>query len=277
MHGSVEQAPVSPPDGPAAARALAESVEFWWHSIDLGHGVITNGAKSREHLDEELASLALPDLRGRTVLDIGAWDGFYTFASEQAGAARVVAIDHFVWSIDLPVYQQRYRAAAASGLVTPDPRSDPQLWRPEELPGKRGFDVARAALGSRVDGMVVDFERGDLHALGRFDVVLLLGVIYHMRNPLGALRRLLQLTGELAVIESDALVIGGEEHRPLIEFVGGGGRLGDPSNWWIPSRRALEQLCLAAGFSEVKHVSPEPPVPRAGAVARMRTVLHAWR
>jgi len=51
---------------------MAESVGFWWHSIDLGHGIATKGVKTRESLQSELESLRLPDLRGKTVLDIGA-------------------------------------------------------------------------------------------------------------------------------------------------------------------------------------------------------------
>ena len=50
---------------------MAESVDFWWHSIDLGHGVVTKGVKTLETLRSELESLRLPDLRGKTVLDIG--------------------------------------------------------------------------------------------------------------------------------------------------------------------------------------------------------------
>ena len=55
---------------------MAESVGFWWHSIDLGQGVVTKGYKKPETLRYELESLQLPDLRDKTVLDIGAWDGF---------------------------------------------------------------------------------------------------------------------------------------------------------------------------------------------------------
>ncbi|MGH2904860.1 MAG: class I SAM-dependent methyltransferase [Solirubrobacteraceae bacterium] len=258
-------------------RSLAETVEFWWHSIDLGHGVVTNGTKTPEYLAAEHTSLRLPDLHGKTVLDIGAWDGFYSFACKRAGAARVVALDHFVWSIDLPAYQRRYREAVEHGLVTAEPSNDPKLWRPDELPGKRGFDVAQAALGSDVEVIVTDFQQADPKEIGRFDVVLFLGVIYHMRDPLEALRRLLRLTGELAIIESETFALGGAEHQPLFEFVGGGGRLGDPTNWWIPNRRGLEQLCLAAGFGRVEHVSPAPPQQTPGTLTRMRTVMHAWR
>src|SRR5215217_1631087 len=64
----------------------AQALPFWWHSIDLGLGVVTPGGKSPEFLAGELESLHLPSLHGKSVLDIGAWDGFYSFAAEQRGA-----------------------------------------------------------------------------------------------------------------------------------------------------------------------------------------------
>jgi tRNA (mo5U34)-methyltransferase len=275
MSGLTKELATATPSDEAAVRSLAASVDFWWHSLDLGCGVVTKGIKSREYLAGELAALRLPDVRGKSVLDIGTWDGFYAFACERAGAARVVAVDHFVWSIEMSVFKRRYETNTEE--VWPHPRSDPELWNPRELPGKRGFDVAHAALGSRVEPVVADFEHEPLNQLGRFDVVLYLGVVYHMPNPLGALRRLLAVTGDLAVIESDALAVGGFEDRPVLEFVGGGKRASDPTNWWIPNRLGLERLCLAAGFSRVEHVSPAPGEPPPGEIARVRTILHAWR
>jgi tRNA (mo5U34)-methyltransferase len=73
---------------------IAQSVPFWWHSIDLGQGVVTKGYKSIEGLEHELKVLRLPDLSGKTVLDIGAYDGFFSFEAERRGAARTVALEH---------------------------------------------------------------------------------------------------------------------------------------------------------------------------------------
>lgn len=56
---------------------MADSVPFWWHSIDLGGGLFTKGVKCGGDMSNELKSLRLPDLRGKTVLDIGPMDGFY--------------------------------------------------------------------------------------------------------------------------------------------------------------------------------------------------------
>ena len=94
----------------AELEQMVESAGTWWHSIDLGQGVVTPGKKSARFLAKELHSLQLPDLTGKSVLDIGAFSGFYSFEAERRGAARVVALDHYVWSIDMPRFRQILRA-----------------------------------------------------------------------------------------------------------------------------------------------------------------------
>jgi len=70
------------------------------------------------------------------------------------------------------------------------PYQETRYWQPAELPGKRGFEMARKALGSRVEPCVADFMTADLEQIGTFDVVLFLGVLYHLENPFAAIRRL---------------------------------------------------------------------------------------
>jgi tRNA (mo5U34)-methyltransferase len=65
----------------------------WWHQIELPGGYVTPGP---DHSADKLASLRLPDLRGKTVLDVGAFDGYFSFAAERLGATRVVALDTYM-------------------------------------------------------------------------------------------------------------------------------------------------------------------------------------
>jgi tRNA (mo5U34)-methyltransferase len=193
------------------------------------------------------------------------------------GAQRVIALDHYVWSMKLPEQQAYYRACKAAG-VDPEPyHTRPDLWDPRGLPGKAGFDTARDALASRVEPVVGDFMTMDVNRLGQFDVVFFLGVLYHLEEPLAGLRRIRQLTTELAVIETAATLVQGKETRPLVEFFPGAELDGDVGNWWSPNEAALHGLCRAAGFSMVETVAIPPleSLPRFDGVARYRLVVHA--
>ena len=266
------------PDAPEARELYDKvaAIPFWFHSIDLGMGIVTPGFKSPTAHRKELASLRLPDLRGKSVLDIGAWDGFYSFAAERLGAARVVALDHHVWGLDREA-KNRYKAECQEkGVPQQHPKSIPWLWHFDELPGKRGFDLAHAALRSRVEAVVCDLMEMDAGSVGQFDVVLFLGILYHMENPLASLRQVREVTKEVAVIETEAVAVGGFEHRPLCEFFHPGAPLyDDPTNFWVPNAPALVGLCEAIGFSRVELLTT-PPNARKGSIARYRLVAHAF-
>jgi tRNA (mo5U34)-methyltransferase len=250
--------------------AAAASVPRWWHSIDLGHGVVTEGHKSPELLAEEWAKLRLPDLHGRSVLDVGAWDGWFSFEAERRGADRVVALDRYVWSLDR---EAEAPSGRPDGSLVPY-RERPGLWRPAALPGKRGFDLAHGALESTVEVVIGDLQHTDPAVLGTFDVVLYLGVLYHMEDPVGALRRLRAVTGELAVIECETVHPAGQDEVAMCHFAPGWG--GDPTNWWFPNLAGLRALCMTAGFESVEIVDSAPPhnLP-GGGPPRARTVAHA--
>jgi tRNA (mo5U34)-methyltransferase len=222
---------------------MAESNPFWWHSIDLGEGVVTKGHKTPALLQAEVAAQQYPDLRDKTVLDVGAWDGFFSFEAERRGAKRVVALD---------------------------------------LPGRPGFDIAHTALQSRVERVVGDFTEIDLADLGTFDVVLFLGVLYHMQNPLQALQRVAAVTREIAIIETAAIVIPGLEDLAICEFYETDELCADTSNWWAPNKKAVEGLCRAAGFSRAKVLSSWPDertIKRRPKIRlhRCRVTVHAWK
>src|SRR5204862_763819 len=131
-------------------QARADGIR-WWHSIDLGHGIVTRGVDAAQA--ERLSRLHLPSsLSGRSVLDIGAWDGFFSFEAERRGAARVVATDYYAWH--------------GLGWGTGN--------------GKAGFELARQTLRSRVEDVDIDVMELTPERIGTFDVVLFLGVLYHV-------------------------------------------------------------------------------------------------
>jgi tRNA (mo5U34)-methyltransferase len=261
--------------------SLAHEVEsiIWFHSIDLGGGVVTPGIKSPEALDAELGRMGLPeDLSGRTVLDIGAWDGYFSFEAERRGAKRVVALDHYAWSLDHDA-QRRYWAECQARGEAPLPYEQvPGLFDPTKQPGRRGFDLARARLRSSVEPIFGDLEDIDAGALGTFDIVFFMGVLYHLENPLRALRRLRQLTAGVVIVETVCAVFPGMEDRQMFEFFGTDELNGDPSNWWAPNAAGLDSMCRAAGFRDVVHVaepSPDDPPHPGYRFHYGRAVFHA--
>lgn len=211
----------------------------WWHSIDLGHGIVTKGVDSSQA--ERLSRLRLPaDLSGRSVLDIGAWDGFFSFEAERRGAARIVAADYYSWH--------------GTGWGTGK--------------GKAGFQLAREALGSRVEDVDVDVMDLTPERLGTFDIVLFLGVLYHLPNPLLALERVASVARDFLVLETVVDMVG--FGRPAAAFYPGRELNGDPTNWWGPNEAAVHGMLRSVGFRRVETVTTT----RSAAYRAARAVYH---
>jgi tRNA (mo5U34)-methyltransferase len=265
----------------------------WHHAIDLGHGVVTPGLAHRFTALER----SLPEMTGRSVLDIGAWDGLYSFLAEQRGASRVVALDHYVWGVDLPARNVYWDECRARGEMPDQARDETEFWR-DHLPGRRSFDLAKQVLGSRVEPVLADFMTCDLDSLGVFDVVLHLGVLYHMREPYTALERLRRVTREVAVVETEGVVVPGHPDDALLRFFPGNELGGDYGNWFATSEAALHGMLRAAGFRRVvtavgppaELLAPPPAqglgrylraarvrmMPPRRAIGRYRLVVHAF-
>jgi tRNA (mo5U34)-methyltransferase len=214
----------------------------WWHSIDLGHGIVTKGVDSEQA--QRLSRLRLPaDLSRRSVLDIGAWDGFFSFEAERRGASRIVAADYYSWH--------------GTGWGTGQ--------------GKAGFQLAREALGSRVEDVDVDVMDLSPERLGTFDLVLLLGVLYHLPNPLLALERVASVASDWLVLETVVDMVG--FGRPAAAFYPGRELNGDPTNWWGPNAAAVHGMLRSVGFTRVETVTPTRSAPYRAA----RAVYHGLR
>ncbi len=200
-------------DDTAAAQRDALNMTGWWHSIDLGGGHVTPGAHQIEELRDNYARFMLPDdLTGKTVLDIGCWDGFYTFEAERHGA-RVTAVD---------------------------------CWRPEK------FFVARQALNSSAEFHELSVYEVTKEKLGAFDIVLFLGVLYHLKHPLLALEQVCEVTRDVAVIETHQIDNLFDTRHPVMEFYELDELGGQYDNWWGPNTECLVQMARAAGFVRVE-------------------------
>lgn len=166
----------------ASLRAQVEAVR-WFHTMELAPGVRTPGVYEPSRT---LARLGLPErMDGLRVLDVGAWDGFYSFEMERRGA-DVLATDSYCWG--------------GGGWGT-----------------KAGFDLARETLGSQVRDQWIDpLDLSPEAVGGTFDVVLLLGVLYHIRHPMLLLERVRSVTSGLLVLETEVGML--TTRRPAAEF-----------------------------------------------------------
>ena len=228
----------------------------WFHRIDLGQGIITPGD---DDSPKKLAQLCLPrTLEGKTFLDIGAWDGFFSFEAERRGANRVLATDSFVWRGNVPE------------------RS------------KQGFLTARSLLDSRVEDMEIDALDISPERVGMWDVVLFAGVLYHMIHPMLALERAASVTKELLVVETatDLEFV----QRPAIAFYPGSELGKDATNWTGVNTKALKAMLHCCGFQEVSVMHRKPFLRRLlstgkrllrespwAALQQSRVVVHARR
>ena len=190
----------------------------WWHSFELPDGTFIDGANSLSGQKTRIGQFPIPeDLSGKRVLDIGAWDGWFSFEMERRGA-EVVAIDNW----DNPRFREMH-----------------------------------ARLGSRVDYRQMDMYDLTPDRIGRFDVVLFMGVLYHLKHPLLALERVCDLTTDLACVDSFVLQ---EKHRPgegavrrpIMEFYETDELGGQTDNWCGPTVACLLAFCRVAGFARVE-------------------------
>lgn len=104
--------------------------------------------------------------------------------------------------------------------------------------------------------MEVDLDVMDLSpdTVGTFDIVLFLGVLYHLPNPLLALERVASVTDDLLIIETVVDMVG--FNRPVVAFYPGRERNGDPTNWWGPNPAAVEGMLRSVGFKRVDPLTP---------------------
>ena len=225
---------------PAAADAAALAAQvaagsFWYHKIALPYGIVTPGWAPLS-----AAAYRVPiDLTGMRVLDVGAWDGFWTFEALRRGAREVVAIDDF--------------SDYLGSLRT----NDRHAWE--------NFDLCRAALGhdgshcQRYDMSVYDVSE---EMLGRFDVIFFFGTLYHLRHPLLALDRLSALCDreifvESAILDDFSPYRGGIGHgypggEMVMEFYPGKEYGNNSTNWWVPTLQCLTYMVEASGFAHVE-------------------------
>ncbi len=226
----------------ALRRAIEQNEDRWFQKFEALPGLWTNGESDMAWL---MRRIDFPErLDGLRVLDVGTNDGFMAFEAERRGAAQVVAVDHpEAWG---------YGGAGARG---------------PHRPGR--FDLMRQALGSKVQGAPLDVESDDFSParLGKYDLVLFLGVLYHLYSPILAFKRLANLVTQGGRIIVETLVDLKDIKKPAAAFYPASGE--SKVTWWGPNPAMVRGLLEANGFTSLIEIPQEPG---AG-----RMAVHAMR
>ena len=213
-------------DQPSLQQRVAELE--WYHTLELAPGVITPGWFDLRQIAGQLPMPA--SLAGRRCLDIGTFDGFWAFEMEKRGAAEVTAVDiidpaEWDWPVgsDETVKTEIAKRKSAG----------------------EGFEVAKAALGSKVTRHLISVYDLDPATLGQFDFVYLGSLLLHLRDPVRALQQVRGIcSGSLLVLDAIDLELSLlHPGRPLAELDG----LGRPW-WWKPTMAGLERMITAGGI-----------------------------
>ena len=211
------------------------SVTHWYHQIKLPDGSVTPGINQSAETFAVYEKLGFPeDLTGKRVLDIGCADGYLSFLAEAKGAAEVVAVDY-------------------------------------RLPTASGFAVASDILDSKVKHVVDNVYDLSPDKYGLFDVVIFVGVLYHLRNPLLGLDKVRSMAkrNALVLVEShvaDAEItqhlskqgLNSEQIRsvttlPIWSFYYADTLNKDASNKWAPTLSGLYNICKEAQLTPITH------------------------
>lgn len=214
----------------------------WYQRIPLGDGTHTPGEDA--YTESKLSLLRLPeDFTGKSVLDIGCGEGFFSFEAERRGADRILSIDK------------------AEG-------------------SNEKFELLRRHFGSRAEFRGLAVDDLDPAELGAFDVVIFLSVLQHLHDPFAALDRIARLTGGLAVMEICIATAhepqAGLDDEPLMVR-----RLRGAKRSHVLSNLAmLHEMLATAGFGRVEILTTHRPREIAGYGDRYfqeRAILHAYR
>jgi tRNA (mo5U34)-methyltransferase len=208
----------------AAARVRDMS---WYHTLDLGSGLVTDGwFDLRPHVQE----YGLPErMDGMRVLDIGTWDGFWAFEMERRGA-EVVALD-----VD---HESEYDWP---------PRRRPDMWTVTDR--GQGFRLAKEILGSKVERVVQNIYRATPEELGTFDLVFVGAVILHLRDQLLALERLAGLCHGRFIFADEYDRAASLVPFPVSRYYADRDRA---VVFWLPAKNTWKRMLWTAGFDDVR-------------------------
>jgi tRNA (mo5U34)-methyltransferase len=245
-NGSAPPAAARPVDAAAAELQERVSKYYWYHTLDLGNGVVTPGFVDNR---DQVHTIGLPqDLTGKRCLDVGTFDGFWAFEMERRGAKEVIALD-------------------LNSLEDMDLRPQSRDQFIEEAIRQRGtavlgetFALAKEILGSKVQRKVLSVYELSPDFVGTFDVVHCSDVVPHLRDPQLAFQNIFSVTDGMALIGSAFDPELDQLREPLVRVCPSGGDF----VWWWFSAMSLRLMMEQSGFQPVEEVARVRVDNRAG-------------
>lgn len=209
----------------------------WYHTIDLGQGVVTPGQYDHRPL---LNNYGIPsDLSGKSVLDVGPAQGFFAFEFEERGAVRVATAELPRWSDHdgSPALKEDFLIEAV------DLRNEDYL--------HNALAFAIEARQSRVEQLFCNIYDLSPESLGMFDITFCGSLLIHLTDPLRALYALHSVTSDYSIITTVIDPSRRGARRPLAYFHA----TEKGQAFWSPNMKCLESWALAAGYRRVERVS----------------------
>lgn len=260
---------------------------FWYHTVDLGCGLITPGCHDYR---ESLPAFRFPNEMHRMhVLDVGSATGFFAFEFEKRGAS-VTSVeipslrdwDCFPGETSQQLIEKTKKELGKVGWNPGQERLDRLFANstPEEL-YRYSLDGPFKFCHSQLDSKVIRrYSRiYDLSeaTLGRkkFDLVFLGDVLWHTINPLQALAAAAGVCSGTMIISQDLQDY--VSPHPVMLYIGGDKAGEDSAAWWVPNRACFEQLLKKMGFKDVSVVGTHSGFMRPAGVPYERSIIHANR
>ena len=256
---------------------------FWYHTIELGHGLITPGQYDYR---DTIRDFGFPkDLTGKSVLDVGSATGFFAFEFEKRGA-QVTSVElPSLFDLDrFPGQDVETNIRKIQRMMFPR-RSGPleeyeAQFSPEELyflllEGPFRFCAGRLKSHvKRVYSTVYNLTLSLLDRTEGFDLVFVGDVLLHTLRPFEALAAIAPLTKGRLVIAQEMPELG--DFSGMV-YRGGADPEEDHVCWWMPTKPCFMQLLKKFGFSHVEEVGKHRGYVMPVGHPFERTVLHAYR
>lgn len=209
----------------------------WYHTIDLGHGLITEGHFNHQPV---LDNYGIPkNLTGKTVLDIGASSGYFSFEFEKRGAQSILATD-VRWEdqdISSVVKKDGVLETSSSGILSSQKDFGINM---------SAFQLAKALIGSKVQQKEINAYQLSKESVGTFDFVFCGSLLLHLTDNYKVIQNIFDVTAGCAIIATCV-----DEMYPdqaIARFL----NTTSERVFWIPNMRCLTEMAKAAGFSKVE-------------------------